>query len=65
MEMASKHIFHKNNVKSTLHSLTFLISYMNIPYVRNKVRMICLLNGGKPKKAQIDEWILKCLLNYS
>lgn len=52
MEMASKHIFRKNNVKSTLHSLTFLIASVHIPYVRNKVKMICLLNGGKPKKAQ-------------
>lgn len=52
MEMASKHIFRKNNVKSTLHSLTFLITAKHIPYVRNRGKMMCLLNGGKPKKAQ-------------
>lgn len=49
MEMASKH---KNVVKSTLHSLVFLISFVHIPYGRNKVKITCLLNGGKHKKAQ-------------
>lgn len=52
MEMASKRIFCKNNVKSTLHSLTFLITSMYITYVRNNVKIICLLNGDKSKKAQ-------------
>lgn len=49
MEMALKH---KNVAKSTLHSLVFLISSVHVPYGRNKVKITCLLSGGKHKKAQ-------------
>lgn len=50
--MASKHIFHKNNVNSTWHSLTILITPKHIPYVRDRTKLMSLLNGGKPRKAQ-------------